>query len=216
MKSTPTATVASMAVRGRRSLSRTRTGAFSFTAARTLVAFARKTTSGDVGLCARGQERRMRRHHLASRERRRPNAGAFVFVGAWCQPGISGEPSAWWWWRADAAAAAAPPCCKPGRPAARGETRRSREPQGSKGDPRATVWGARPRNTAELDRVRVSPPSPLCFPSTVARRSITPRGGEGTPQFRPPDADLPACGDEIVLVVRLLNLSVGGRRWTCG
>src|SRR3954470_20888330 len=51
---TPTATVASIAVRGRRSLSRTRTGPFSFTAARTLVAFARKTTSARRGIvCAR-------------------------------------------------------------------------------------------------------------------------------------------------------------------
>jgi hypothetical protein len=113
----------------------------------------------------------MRRHHSASNSRKRRGFGVVPFVDAWCQPGIS-DVRLEWWWRADAAATAPPPCCKPERPAVRDETDRPTMPPGNKGGTRAGARAVRPRRTAELDRVRVSPPSPLCFPSAVAPTAI--------------------------------------------
>src|SRR5580765_1572724 len=204
----PAATVASIAVRGRRSLSRARTEPFSFTAAEDVSRFWAKLNVRAASACEATQERRMRRHHSAS-STRRPRGlcefvfGRFVCSDPSCQPGISDSRTAWWW-RADAAATAPPPCCKPGRPAMRNEVAPPTAPARNKGGTRARARAVLPRCTAQLDRVRASHPL-----LSVSRRNRPtdrsfPRGGEGTPQFRPPDADLPACGDETSLVPTFL------------
>lgn len=189
-------------------MSRVCTEPFSFTAAEDVSRFRPKLNARARGAWVVAQERRMRRHHSASSTRRLRDLcefafGRLVFSDPSCQPGISDARPAWWW-RAGAAATAPPPCCKPGRPAMRNELGPPTAPARNKGGTRARARAVLPRCTAQLDRVRASHP----LLSVSLRQSpdgpFIPRGGEGTPQFRPPDADLPACGDEIALVLTFL------------